>query len=171
MNFKKKTRVVLDDDEVSDSERNPPLIRLSQANMTCTDTETQQDEEDPNIPFFNWANTNFQHETDDISYSSDATSIKIPNAQPVKYGYPANVQEEPTTTDKDDEVMTDSTTDSSGQFKKPLSPSPIPKATSSGNEQVQQHEQPNNFPMTSTPKESVDGAYSLVSRSMKLSTL
>ena len=179
VNSMKKTRYF--EEDYSDSERNPPLIRLSQANIMSTDIDTGSQEEDNDIPlpFVRSSHASIEEtlgmSNDGRCDSSDTNSVKIPSAQPDKYDC-ENIQDN-STPDSNTCSTSDVTTDASGQFKIPFCPSPSPSPIL---------QQPDNFQpefgtvsddlsqdglKTSTPKESVDGTYSLVAKSMKLSTL
>ena len=157
----------------SDSDTNLPLIRLSQANIVRFDS----DGSDEGPPLIRTSGTSCSESDAKNRNSSDISSVDIPNAQPMKY-----LADQPSSEDDmDNEGTQSSTTD-----QRPT-PSPIPKSFKQKriDEYLATAPTPADFlvpnqpddpgetsaPVTSTPKESLGGAYSLVSNEPRLSTL
>ena len=157
------------DTHTSDSDVNPPLIEISQRHLlTESESLTQDDFEDGNIPFvrrsFKQQRTSSPLQGNCVFGSSDTD---VPNAQAEKYADKSRI-------DSSDNLADDSSppepaeTDPTGNFKRPKSatPSPIPTTSS-----IPDDHGCDGGPPTSTPRESKDGAYSLISNTTKLSTL
>ena len=180
-------------DSNSDSELNPPLIRLSQPNamrMASDNTTLEEYDDEVDIPFVrrsslidsatsnietvNSSDTESIPEPQNLIQTSETESIDIPNAQAMKYSIQTeNRNKQQTTTDEKLLTTQTKTSDSSNSEI----PSPIEKVGEMnqqfpGIDSTEKDEEGATAqPMTSTPKESINGAYSLVSKTLRLSNL
>ena len=191
---KETVNSTVNNDSNSDSDVNPPLIRLSQANamrMTSDNTTQEEYDEGAELPFVRrtsgidtvTSNNESVNSSDTESIpepqvpieSSDTESIDIPNAQAMKYSINTEKGKETETTNDDRVLTTETKTSDTSNVE---IPSTIEKVSGDENEQLQRSFATQHYgggataqPVTSTPKESVDGAYSLVSRTLRLSNL
>ena len=167
----------------SESDTNPPLIRLSQANIMVTD-----DSECDQPTFIRSSNTDSER----TGTSSELSSVEIPNAQLSKYSIEQTSSDNvDADIDDDDEETPLPSTEESSKPKVMLSPINVPKKQTRIDEYLSPAPTPPAPPadlgapnpaadgecsatLTSTPKEpqkSIDGAYSLVMNEPRLSTL
>ena len=159
----------------SDSDANPEFVQLSQANILHMESDSNSTANESGVFFLRRSVYDGRSDNKIVS-SSDTDSVEIPNAQLMKYTQP----EVHTPSDhlNDEDTSTPPHTQSEPSpipkenymdaFPGSPMPTPTPPISQDPNLNSLQH---SDQPLTSTPKESVDGAYSLVANNLKLSTL